>query len=223
MRKRQIAALALAALLALGLAGCGADKDKEENKGGDMYIQPAQLSEEETALVELLGVGMGSHHIFDFRAKGAKSLQVNVYELIDGEWSRVPGGAEVGLWAGSGRMVLTFGKMTEGVRLVVQADGIFSTSFQVTPEDDVSGMAFGTATLDASPAEMELEQEIPLVLQMANSKNELRMYSVDYFGMPRELAKTGYEHIYAVTVIFSAQDVGGAPSAEPSAEPSPAE
>ena len=36
MRKRQIAALALAGLLALGLAGCGAGKDKEENKSGDM-------------------------------------------------------------------------------------------------------------------------------------------------------------------------------------------
>ena len=97
MRKRQIAALALAALLALGLAGCGADKDKEENKGGDMYIQPAQLSEEETALVELLGVGMGSHHIFDFQAKGAKSLQVNVYAFPAAQRSDC--GREAAAWS----------------------------------------------------------------------------------------------------------------------------
>ena len=54
------------------------------------------------------------------------------------------------------------------------------------------------------------------------------MYPVDYFGMPRELAKHDYEHVYAVTVVFSAKSVGDlsrdVPSAapdEPPAEPSP--
>ena len=226
MRTKRYISLLLAALMALSLTACGAnDKDKEE--AGGMTIAPAQLSEEEQKLVDLLALGMGSHHIFSFQAKGAKSLYFNVYELVDGDWSPLPGGGGGGLSAESGRIALTFGKMTEGVRLAYQTeqDNIFA-SFQITPADDVSNMAFGTSTLDTDPTSIELDQEIPLVIQIATSQNELRMYKVDYFGMPRELAKTGYEHIYAITVTFSAQEFGSAPSqpsSEPSAEPSPAE
>ena len=230
MRTKRYAALLLGLALALSLFGCGAIKDKEKDKDTDgaMTIQPAQLTEEEQALANLLALGMESHHIFSFQAKGAKSLQFNVYELVDGDWSPLSGGGGGGLSAESGRIALTFGKMTDGVRLAYQTEqDNISTSFQITPEDDVSNMAFATSTLDATPATIELEQEIPLVLQVATTKNELRMYKVDYFGMPRELAKTGYEHIYVITVTFSARELGSAPlpasSAPESAEPSSAE
>ena len=227
MRIKRYAALFLAAALALSLAGCGMNEDKNKDKDGGMTIAHAQLTGEEQKLADLLALGMESHHIFSFQAKGAKSLHFNVYELVDGEWSPLPGGGGGGLSEESGRIALTFGKMTEGVRLAYQTEqDNISTSFQITPADDVSNMAFATSTLDTAPTVIELDQEIPLVIQIATSQNELRMYKVDYFGMPRELAKTGYEHIYAITVTFSVQDFGtapSAPSAPPSAEPSPAE
>ena len=58
------------------------------------------------------------------------------------------------------------------------------------------------------------------IFQIATTQNEFVTYDVDYFGMPRELAKGGYEHVYAITVTFSASE----PSQqldEPSAQPSP--
>lgn len=228
MRTKRYISLLLGLLMALSLTACGAnDKDKDKENESGMTIAPAQLTEEEQKLADLLALGMESHHIFSFQAKGAKSLRFNVYELVDGSWSPLPGGGGGGLSAESGRVALTFGKMTEGVRLAYQTEqDNISTSFQITPADDVSNMAFATSTLDTAPTAIELDQEIPLVIQVATSQNELRMYKVDYFGMPRELAKSGYEHIYAITVTFSAQDFGAAPSAPsagPSAEPSPAE
>lgn len=224
MRTKRYFSLLLAALLALSLAGCGADKDKGKKKDGAMTIAPAQLSEEEEQLAELLALDMGAYHIFDFQAGSAKFVELNVYELVDGEWSHLPGGGGSGLPEGKGRIALAFGKMTEGVRLAIQAGGTnYSTSVQIEPGDDVSGMTFATSTLDDVSLAIELGQEIPLVLQTVTSKNEVRFYKVDYFGMPRELAKQGYEHVYAITVTFSAQEPSGPPSADdPSTEPSPA-
>lgn len=223
MRKRKLAALVLAALTALSLCACGAKEGKETD--GAMTIQPAQLSEEEQNLADLLALGMEAYHIFEFRAEDAKYLELNVYELEDGAWRHVPGGGGIGLLEGNGRIALTFGKMTEGVRLAVQAkEANYSTSVQIEPGDDVSGMTFATSALSGSTA-IELDQEIPLVVQIVTAQNEIRSYDVDYFGMPREYAKHGYEHVYAITATFSAQELGPAPSApsvEPTAEPSPA-
>ena len=221
MRMRQIAALALAALM-MALCGCGAKEEKD--KDGAMTIQPAQLSEEEQNLADLLALGMEDYHIFEFRAEKAKYLELNIYELENGEWSHLPGGGGIGLLEGNGRIALTFGRMTEGVRLAVQAKKAnCSTSVQIEPGDDVSGMTFATSALSGSTA-IELDQEIPLTVQIATTKNEIRSYDVDYFGMPREYAKHGYEHVYAITVTFSASDPAGppdAPSDAPSSEPSP--
>ena len=162
MRIKRYAALFLAAALALSLAGCGMNEDKNKDKDGGMTIAPAQLTGEEQKLADLLALGMESHHIFSFQAKGAKSLHFNVYELVDGEWSPLPGGGGGGLSEESGRIALTFGKMTEGVRLAYQTEqDNISTSFQITPADDVSNMAFATSTLDTAPTVIELDQEIP--------------------------------------------------------------
>ena len=135
MRIKRYAALFLAAALALSLAGCGMNEDKNKDKDGGMTIAPAQLTGEEQKLADLLALGMESHHIFSFQAKGAKSLHFNVYELVDGEWSPLPGGGGGGLSEESGRIALTFGKMTEGVRLAYQTEqDNISTSFQITPD-----------------------------------------------------------------------------------------
>lgn len=227
MRTKRYRSLLLAALMLSALTACGAGEKKDNNAA--MTIAPAQLSGEEERLAELLALDMGAYHIFDFQAGNAKFLELNVYELVDGEWGHLPGGGGTGLSEGNGRIALTFGKMTEGVRLAIQAgEANYSTFVQIEPGDDVSGMTFATSALDDAPLAIELGQEIPLVLQTVTSKNEVRFYKVDYFGMPRELAKAGYEHIYAITVTFSARELGGGPQPassadEPSAEPSPAE
>ncbi|MBD5098188.1 MAG: hypothetical protein HDT35_01300 [Clostridiales bacterium] len=214
MRTKQYISLLLAALMALTLTACGAALKKDKNTG--MSIAPVQLSEEEAALAELLALDLENYHILAFQAKGAKTLQFNTYELVDGEWNRIQGGGGAELSAESGRIALTFGKMTDGVRLAFQTEGqLMSSSIQPEPGDDVSAMTFATSMLGESEA-ITLEEEIPLAVQIVTSKNEIHSYDVSYFGMPREYAKYGYEHVYAITVMFSAQELGSAPSAEPS-------
>lgn len=222
---KRAAALLLAALMALGLSGCGAGKDKDKEKNAGMTIQPAQLSEEEAALTELLAVEMGNYRMFDFQLgddSGVQSMCLTACELVDGDWSTIA--QDRGAFTASeGRIALTFGKMTDGVKTAVQsASGTGTNEYTPIPADDVSGMTFATSKL-SGPVSIEFDQEIPLVLQVATSKSEFTTYDVAYFGMPRELAKHGYEHIYAITVTFSQKPLSELSQDAPSAEPSQAE
>lgn len=226
MRTKRYTALLLAAALALSLAGCGMmDKGKKKGESGDMTIQPAQFTEEESALMELLAIQADNYRIFDFQLKensGVQSMRLTTYELAEGDWEVVAQSARA-FTDPEGRIALTVGKITDGVTTAVQsASGGGSDTYTPTPEDDVSGMAFATSKL-SEPTAIELDQEIPLMLQVATAKSEFTTYDVDYFGMPRELAKHGYEHVYAITVAFSEKTPAQLDQAPPSVKPSPAE
>lgn len=220
MRTKRYISLLLAALMAFTLAACGARDGEAEETGSGMTIAPAQLSQEETALLELLDVGTDAQRIFDYQVEGAKSVRLRAYELAGNEWNCVVHGA-VEAANGEGRVALTFGKMAEGVRMAYSdGSGIYSREFTMEA-GDISGITFATSALTGQTP-IELDKEIPLVLQIGTSQGEFSTYSVDYFDMPRELAKHGYEHVYAITVTFSAQAASELLDA-PSAEPSPAE
>lgn len=231
MRKKRIAALALAALMALGLAGCGADKEKKDDKDETMSIRPVELTPEEAALVELLDISMSSHRMFDFQMgedSGVKSIMLRAYELENGGWRELSTQAQP-FSDPAGRIALTFGKMPEGVKMAVQSEsGVAIDSFAPVLEGDPSAMTYATSVL-TGPSAIEFDEEMPLALQVATSKSEFSTYSVDYFGMPRELAKHDYDHVYAITVTFSRKPVTdivqsiapGIPEDEPSAEPGP--
>ena len=56
--------------------------------------------------------------------------------------------------------------------------------------------------------EFAYEEEIPLVVQIITSKNEVISYQVDYFNSPEEYEKYGYEGVFAITIRFSQKTVG---------------
>ena len=219
MRLKRYCSLILAVLLALSAAGCGVTGHAA------MSVHPAQLSAEEEALAKLLDVNMDSYRIFDFQTdgkgnSGVQSVQVTVYELEGGEWA-AKARSQRALSDSVGRLALSFGKITEGVHLTVQSENCFE-SLSLGPEwsDDTSSMSYTTSVLTDS-AVVELDEETPLAIQIITSKNDINSYGVQYFEMPREYSKHGYEHVYAVTLMFSQktvyelQDSAGNPSASP--------
>lgn len=222
MRLKRYCSLLLAVLLALSACGCGAAGQAA------MSVSPAQLSAEEEALAKLLDVNMDSYRIFDFQTEGkgnskspgVQSVQVTLYELEGDEWTARARSQEAFSDA-AGRLALSFGKVTEGVRLAVQSESSFkSMSLKLEPEPGTASMPCTTSMLTES-AVMDLDKETPLAVQIVTSKNEITSYGVEYFGMPREYAKHNYEHVYAVTLMFSQKtvyelmDSAGGPSASP--------
>lgn len=230
MRTKRYIALLLAALMALSLAACGKDEDKSGHAAASIY--PAKLTAEEEALIDLLGIGMDPYRIFDFQmgseTQGVQSIRLRAYELVGGDWNCVADASRT-FTDDVGRLALTFGKMTEGVQMAWQSENNSGgTSFTMEEGEEETGLIYATSALTDSPS-IELDQEVPLVLQIATSKSEFSSYQVDYFGMPRELAKHDYEHVYAITVTFSKEQAkqptvteSQGPSGEPASTGEPA-
>lgn len=181
-------------LLVLILSGCA------KNEG--MYVEPAQLTQEEENIAELLGLNT-EHRIFDFAVDDTlQTVQVNVYKLEDGAWSLISGGGGLD-FAGctSGRLALGFDQIAAGVRIALQSGKNKSiTSYNRETEEESLGRA---TTVLHDRTEVVYDQEIPLVIQIETSKNEVRTYDVSYFNSPEEYEKEGYEHVYAITILFS--------------------
>lgn len=207
MRIKRYCALFLAALLALALGGCRA----APTGGGSKTIAPAELTQEETALAQLLNVNMDGYRIFDYQVGkagdgGVKSVQITLYELKEGEWAPVSQNRRA-LSDPDGRIALGFSKIPEGVELTLQSENMLDTStLETVPGDNASSMTYATSVLTGS-ASIELDKETPLVVQIATTKSEICSYDVKYFEMPREYDKHGYEHVYAITALFSEKTV----------------
>ena len=110
-------AFALLALLALVLCGCTTEAAPE------MYIEPAQLSEEEEAVAKLLA---------------AKTVSVRTYELVDGAWELRSGGGGMALKEGEkrGRMAFGFEDLRGSLRKAVQfGDDFFASSHEIPEEE----------------------------------------------------------------------------------------
>lgn len=226
MRTKRYISLLLAALMALSLTACGKGEDKSGHAATSIY--PAKLTAEEEALISLLGIGMDPYRIFDFQmgseTQGVQSIRLRAYELVGGDWSCVADTSRT-FTDSVGRLALTFGKMTEGVQMAWQSENNSGgTSFTMEAGEGEAGLIYATSVLTNSPS-MGFDEEIPLALQIATSKNEFSTYDVDYFGMPRELAKHNYEHVYAITVTFSKEQAEeptvAAPQSGAAGEPAP--
>lgn len=189
---------ALLALLALILCGCTAQAAPE------MYIQPAELNEEEEAVAKLLGADT-DQHLFDVVLdETAKKVTVNTYVLEDGEWELVTGGGGMALKEGvkQGRMAFGFEDLRGECREALQFGKDF-TAVKYGPSeeyDDTLGRAISFLSVRT---EIVYGQEIPLAIQINTGLNKIVTYDPEYFFQPEAYEEQNYEHVYALTVTFS--------------------
>lgn len=197
--KRSLAVL-LVLVAALGLCGCG-------GKTGDtMYIEPAQLTEKEKDIADLLGLDT-KQRIFDFSVDDTvQSVSIHAYQLIDGAWTLGFGGGGLAFADPEGRIALGFDDLTEGLRVAVQSESTGDlTAYEKEKGDEQNGAGLGRGTTVLSGRkEVVYEKEIPLVIQVLTAKNEIVLDDVmECFEHPEEYGKYGYEFVYAITIQFS--------------------
>ena len=201
---KKLIVLVLAIVGMLSMVGCS-DTEKTAEK---MYIEPAQLTEEEEKIAALLG--LDTHQkIYDFVLdETVQSIQVNTYRLMDGEWKLETGGGQAFSDA-TGRIALSFERLDEGIRIAIQSEHSGgSTEYDSERNEDLNEIGSYATSILSEKTEFAYEEEIPLVVQIITSKNEVVSYQVDYFNSPEEYEKYGYEGVFAITVRFSQKTVG---------------
>lgn len=199
--KRKLSIL-LSFILVLLLCACQSAQSESE-----MYIEPAKLTEEELAISKLLGLN-AEQRILDFKVdETVQVMDIRAYELIDGQWDPFIGGPGGGMAFSDaeGRIALDFDKIPEGLRMAVQSKN-HSGSNRITREEmeALAGMSWTTSLL-SERTQIVYEREIPLAIQIITAKNEVRSFDTSYFFQPEIYEEYGYEHVYAVTVLFSQQ------------------
>ncbi len=197
---KKLTALLLVIILALGISACAGDVPQAQEP--EMYIEPAQLNEDEKKMAQLLG-GLEGQTIFDFSADDSvRSLTITGWKLENGEWkAQFMDGQR--LDEGSGRIALGFEDIAAGCRIAVQTQSGFNASTGSSePDEKLEGMGRTTAYLPQR-REIEYEEEIALVIQTFTDKNEVISYDPEYFKYPEEYEKLGYEGVFAVTACFS--------------------
>ena len=189
-------------LLALLLFLCGCSQPEASPA---MYIEPAQLTEEEQAIADLLGANT-QQLIYDFVVdETVQRMSVSAYELIDGQWQPFIGGPDSGIafTDTKGRIALDFDRLEEGLREAIQSENYKgSTAWSAEIDDSPAGTSWATSHLSQT-TEITYEVEVPLAIQIVTSKNEIRSFDPDYYFHPEEYASMGYDHVYAITVLFS--------------------
>lgn len=200
MIKKALCILLLCSMI-FSLSACNSDDET-------MYIEPAQLSTEEENMGRLLGLDT-DYVIYDFALEdGVQTMEVNIYVLVDGKWDIIYGGGQK-FEDVTGRLALGCDKIAEGVRIAVQSDhegGAASYTPAPATDEDFSQLAVATSKLD-NRTKIVFDKEIPLVLQIMTSKNEIRSHSTEQFFEPNSLEEQGHEYVYAITVRFSQKTV----------------
>lgn len=191
-----------AAALMLLLTACAGTPKKP-----NMYIEKAQLTKQEEDIAKLLGADNGEL-ICDFKLDDTvKCIQVNTYELSNGEWEFTSGGGGYQFSDDKGRLALSFKNIADGIRVALQSENSHSSSEHMTdPAAQMEGMSRATSMLNDTK-EITYEQEIPLAIQIITTNSSIRSYDVDYYFKPEEYEKQGYEHVYAITVRFSQKTI----------------
>jgi len=188
-----------AVLLILAFCLCACQNQEK------MYIEKAGLSKVEENIVKLLGAGSGSELIYDFKLdEKVRSISVSSYELVDGEWQMITGGGGLAFDKKEGRLALQFDDLSGGLRVAIQAGEDFFSASKYDREPQGGDMSRATSVL-ADREEIEYGKEIPLAVQIATTKTEIRSFIPDYYFTPEEYAQYGYEHVYVITVMFDTE------------------
>lgn len=170
-----------------------------------MYIQPAKLTETEKNLLELIGFD-SKINLYDFKLDGTnKSIQIKTYELIDGEWKPTLTNTTQVFEHTNGRIILSF-QLNETSRIAVQSDdGVSSSEFTPAADEESSSSVLTSKLFEQT--EFVYDEEIPLFVQVHSNSDTTTSYHLDFDDLASAYAKEDYEHVYAVTVLFSQKEV----------------
>ena len=185
--------LTLLCALLLLLSGCSAKSSPS--------IRPADLTENEQALLRMFGQSYPSQ-VFDFTApEGSVGLIIRRQQLVEGEWVSTSHYLQVAGQAG--RVAISFDDLADGLRCAILQDGnVDATSVTRDSGLDLTGMFTATETLRTSiPA--ALHTEIPLLMHLREAGTEMPFPGAGMADYPDAAPFADYDAVYVVTATFT--------------------
>ncbi len=200
------------AVITLGISSCQTDA---KPNSAQMYIEPAKLTEQEQNILNLMVTDDKENLIVDFKLDdNVKSMEISQYRLVDGKWAPESKSRRI-FTDNEGRCAISYERLSEGMRFALQSEKEKGSTSHFTPQDkltdeqiSLSKIGVGTTKL-SNKTKIEYEKEIPLVLQVITSKNEIHLV-LDSFDAPESYADKNYEAVYMITVKFSQQEIENA-------------
>ena len=173
-----------------------------ENQTPNMYIEMAQLTEEEENILQL-SEPEEKCYLYDFYLDDTvKTIQINIYELIDEKWENTLDGETIEFEDLQGRAALILDNIGFQAYLQNEDEFILSAYYLEQTEELDYYMASVLTSLQERK-EIVYEQEIPLAIQIKTTQDKIHSYNVDFFFKPKLYAQHDYEHVYAITILFS--------------------
>lgn len=199
---KKILSIALTFSFMLLMSACSSNT----MENAKMTINRAELTEEEQNILDLVNSDK-KPYLWDFTIDDTvKSMTMITYELVDGNWKEVAYSGEQ-FEDLEGRIALVFDNIADGVTTGVESESK-SGSQSYAPDHDINfeGMASTTSTL-SNPYDIVYEEEVPLVIQIHTTSDEIRSANPEY-GFFEDLDNyKNYEKVYAITVTFSQKTV----------------
>ncbi len=198
---KKLASIFAVIAILCSMTACASSQTSEK----EMYIQKAELSEEEQSILAFVG-SEKPPYILDFLVDDTvQSLQINTYELQGNQWKMISGGGGTQMNETKSRMAFTFDNIGLGLRIGVEHKGF--NSYQAENDFDFAGLSTTTSYL-TDRTTIEYEKEFPLVIQIHTSKDTISSLNPEYaFYEPQAYADKEYEKVYAITCLFSQKTV----------------
>ena len=138
-----------------------------------------------------------------------KTLRLCTYQLEDSAWKTMHcsdfplTGKET-----EGSLSLQFGYIPSQFSVSLTLDGQTQSSTISGGQENLipEGMGIVT-TMKSDSLPICYDTELPLVCQIATTKEQVNAYPADSYFTPKDFAKEGYEHVYIVTAAFSEKTI----------------
>ena len=175
------------------------DADGKDEKNVDMYIEPAQLNEDEGNILDLIGID-NDGLICDFAVdENVESVYITVYKYKDGTWkeytrdSRLFGDEE-------GRIALVYEDMGNGMRVSFQSENDRGNTEFYPDTEDIYDAGRMQSKLNVRKT-VEYNEEIPVAIQVYTGDEGPSSVGLESFFEPESLK--GCEDAYVITLEFS--------------------
>lgn len=194
MRKK---ILIIMSILLLGILLIGCEQTK---KLPEMYIEIAELTEEELNILDIFGLKY-DYEIYEYKVdENIKYREINLYEYKDGDWESI-GGISGEVSKTTGRMLIYFNE--DLTSFIVADQDEHGTNKYEMYLDKIDENLSKAGTHINEPTEIIYGEEIAIKAAIFTSQNEVYIMGLDYiFDETKNSELDKHDKVYAVTVLF---------------------